>query len=146
MFLRRFAFHLDNTFAADRIIPEVDSFRQLIGDEIVRNINRWGSTYNTWDWQTKVIKNFVTDNYDSGKTRKEQLISEIRSLFSLSDTAVEYYFYMTEEERAEFDTVMSLGLIENSEDIFAYTHPADAVADELPVFEEDSGEGEWDET
>ena len=146
MFLRRFAFHLDNTFAADRIIPEVDSFRQLIGDEIVRNINRWGSTYNTWDWQTKVIKNFVTDNYDSGKTRKEQLISEIRSLFSLSDTALEYYFYMTEEERAEFDTVMSLGLIENSEDIFAYTHPADAVADELPVFEEDSGEGEWDET
>ncbi len=146
MFLRRFAYHLDNTFSADRIISGVDSFRQLIGGEIVRNIGRWGSTYNTWDWQTKVIKNFVTDNYDTGKTRKEQLVSEIKALFSLSDTAVEYYFYMTEDERTEFDTVLSLGLIENSDDIFTYTLPADAVADDLPEFEEDTEEEEWDET
>ena len=136
MFLRRFSYHLDNTFAADRVIAGVDRFRDLIGGEIVRNIGKWGNSYTSWDRQTKVIKNFVTDNNDTGKTRKEQLVSEIKTLFSLTDTAVNYYFYMTDDERAEFDAAMSLGLIENSEEIFVYAHPSDLLTEEQSAPEE----------
>lgn len=129
MFLRRFAYHLDNTFEQDHIVSQVDYFRSLIGDEIRRNIDKWGNSYNSWDWQTKVIKYFVTDKNDSGLTRKDQLISEITTLFSLTDKAVEYYFYMTDDQRAEFDLAVELGLIENAEEIFIYTHPADTVTE-----------------
>lgn len=125
MFLRRFAYHLDNTFQAELVCEKVDEFRSLIGDEIRRNIDKWGNSYNSWDWQTKVIKYFVTDKNDSGLTRKDQLVSEIQQLFSLTDTATEYYFYMTDEQRAEFDLTVELGLVENAEEIFAYVHPAD---------------------
>lgn len=130
MFLRRFSYHLDNTFQADLVCDKVDEFRELIGDEIKRNIDKWGNSYNSWDWQTKVIKYFVTDKNDSGLTRKEQLISEIQQLFSLTDTAIEYYFYMTDEQRAEFDLTVELGLVENAAEIFAYTHPADKLGTE----------------
>ncbi len=136
MFLRRFAYHLDNTFSPERVSLGVDHFRNLIGGEIVRNINRWGSSYNTWDWQTKVIKNFVTNKNDTGKTRKEQLVAEIKDLFSLTDPAVDYYFYMTDEERQEFDTALELGLIENPDEIFVYTQPADTLVASAPSSDE----------
>ena len=123
MFMRRTAFHLDNTFSADVVLSRVSEFRTLLIGEIERNIEKWGKSYNSWTWQTTVLKNFVTDRNDSGKTRKEQLVSEIRRLFSLTDTAVEYYFYMTDEQRSEFDVAAELGLIENVDDIFSYVCP-----------------------
>ena len=104
--------------------------RNIIVPLLKRNIDKWGNSYNSWDWQTKVIKYFVTDKNDSGLTRKEQLISEIQQLFSLTDTAIEYYFYMTDEQRSEFDLTVELGLVENAAEIFAYTHPADKLGTE----------------
>ena len=148
MFLRRFSFHLNNTFAPDRVISYVDSFKTLLGGEIERNIAKWGNSLNTWNGQTRVIKYFVTDNNDTGKTRKEVLVSEIKNLFSLTDTAVEYYFYMTDDQRAEFDAAVSLGLTENPEEIFAYSlsyaaSPGKTEATDKPSSTDETEEKEW---
>jgi len=151
MFVRRTAYHLDNTFSEETVLSRISDFRVLLDDEIQRNIDKWGKSYKSWTWQTTILKNFVTDRNDSGKTRKEQLVAEYKKLFSLTDTAIEYYFYMSEEEREEFDLAMELGLIENAEDIFAYSYivsdgseDSDSVADEV-LDPEELGDEQFEE-
>jgi len=103
MFLRRFAYQLDVTFSEERVTETVKYYKELLYGEIERNIEKWGNNLSTYSWQTKSIIEYINQNNDTKKTRKQQLVEEIQAIFGLDDEVIEYYFYMTEEERQLYD-------------------------------------------
>lgn len=98
MFLTRFAYHLDNTFGEERVTAEIDALKAVIEPEMKRNISKWGYDMSSWKWQVSQMKGFVTEDNGTGKTRKEQLLEEIRTVLGLSEEEFEHYFGTETEE------------------------------------------------
>lgn len=92
MFLTRFAYHLNNTFEQERVVSEIESIKAVVEPEIMRNIDKWGYSYSSWDWQIRSMIEFVTDVDGKGTTRKEQLLEEIKTVFQLDEDTFNYYF------------------------------------------------------
>ena len=101
MFFTRFAYHLNNTFAEERITEEVLKLKEIIEPEIRRNIDKWGYSYASWSWQVQSMIEFVTDVDGKGTSRKEQLLEEIRQIFQLDDETFDYYFAEKDETENE---------------------------------------------
>ncbi len=101
MFLTRFAYHLNNTFDSVRIADKIDEIKSLIEPEMLRNIAKWGYSYNSWSWQIQSMVEFVTDVDGKGKTRKQQLLEEIQQIFMLDEESMSYYFAENEENTFE---------------------------------------------
>ncbi len=92
MFFTRFDYHLNNTFAEDRVTEKILELKALIEPEIRRNIDKWGYNYASWSWQVQSMIEFVTDVDGKGTSRKEQLLEEIRQIFQMDDETFDYYF------------------------------------------------------
>lgn len=92
MFLRRFAYHLNNTFETAHVLESIYELKELIQPEIGRNIEKWGYNYSSWEWQIGLMVDFVENSDGKGMTRKEQLLNEIRSIFELDEETFNYYF------------------------------------------------------
>ena len=96
MFLTRFSYHLNNTFASERVTAEILKLRELIEPEIRRNIDLWGYSYYSWEWQVESMVDFVNDVDGKGTTRKDQLLAEIQSVFQLDEDTMNFYFPVAE--------------------------------------------------
>jgi hypothetical protein len=62
-FAGRFADHLNGTFAPERVVTLIDSFKQGIVAEIDEHIARWGRPYSFGHWseQTETMKTFARE-------------------------------------------------------------------------------------
>jgi len=59
-FLRRFAYHLNNTFEPNHVISVIDELASEIEPGIQRNFKKWTGSYNLWKECVKKLKDFIT--------------------------------------------------------------------------------------
>lgn len=79
LFLERYAYHLSNTFATDRVLAKIEELSSNIEDEIGRDRERWDSgTVDGWRNQLKRMTNFV-------EVRNGYMIYFAREYFGLSE-------------------------------------------------------------
>jgi len=58
-FLRRFAYHLNNTFETSHVISVIDKLASEIEPEIRRNFKKWTGSYSLWKECVQKLKDFV---------------------------------------------------------------------------------------
>ncbi len=58
-FLKRFAYHLNNTFEPNRVISYIDELASEIEPEIPRNFKKWKGSYSLWKDCVQKLKDFV---------------------------------------------------------------------------------------
>lgn len=95
LFLKRYAYHLNNTFAEERVISSINGFYNLLQPEMTRNCELWSLRMSDWKWYISTLRDFVKDG---NITRKDVLITEAAEIFALSEEQVNMYFYMESEE------------------------------------------------
>ena len=80
LFLTRFAYHMENTFATDRVLAKIDECAGMIEDEIGRDRERWDNgTAESWrNSQIAKMENFA-------KVRNEYCLYHVKQHFGLSD-------------------------------------------------------------
>ena len=80
LFLTRFAYHMENTFATDRVLAKIDECAGMIEDEIGRDRERWDNgTAESWrNSQIAKMENFA-------KVRNEYCLYHVKQYFGLSD-------------------------------------------------------------
>ena len=79
LFLKRYAYHLQNTFATDRVLAKIDELSKNIEDEVARDRERWNTgTMDGWRNQLNKMISFV-------KVRNDYVIYFARRYFNLSE-------------------------------------------------------------
>ncbi len=64
-FINRFADLLNSTFKPETMILVVDSLTELLDNDIPRQFERWGSTYNNWQDALDNLRNYIYNRPDS---------------------------------------------------------------------------------
>lgn len=83
-FLRRFAYHLNNTFQTEHVISVIDTLASGIEPEIQRNFKKWTGSYSLWKDCVKKLKDFVKD-------RPYYVKMHIQQYFGLTDDQMREY-------------------------------------------------------
>ncbi len=90
LFMTRYGLFLNTVFSEENVLALINSFYDMIAPEIQRNASRWNFSVSRYKWYVGELKDFVRDG---DITRKNVLINEAISLFSLSEDQVLQYFY-----------------------------------------------------
>lgn len=85
MFLKRFAYHLENTFNPKNAVPYLESICDVIEPEMKRERERWGGSYTGWQREVEIMKTKINN-------RKDFMLSELKEWFSLSSAEMDKYF------------------------------------------------------
>ncbi len=83
-FLERFAWQLENIWAPEKVNAHIDTYVDLIGEEMKRDTARWGREYSVWEDGVEVLRSFIAK-------REANLVSQVQSYFSLSDAEMISY-------------------------------------------------------
>ncbi len=84
LFLRRFAYHMKNTFEPQRVGALIDKFAAEIEPEIERNYTKWKGSMNTWRSCITKLKDFFVQRPENAK-------KHIRQFFNLTDDQMTEY-------------------------------------------------------
>ncbi len=87
MFLTRCAALMNSVLNEDYISATVDTIVSQVDSEMVRDRERWNSSYEYWESCVQEIRNFAAD----GK-RTKYFLQDLKSYFNLSDSEMDYYF------------------------------------------------------
>lgn len=87
MFLTRCAALMNSVLNEDYISATVDAIVSQVDSEMVRDRERWNSSYEYWESCVQEIRNFAAD----GK-RTKYFLQDLKSYFNLSDSEMDYYF------------------------------------------------------
>ncbi|MBQ7136973.1 MAG: CotH kinase family protein [Bacilli bacterium] len=87
MYLKTFAYHLENTFNPIRMNSIVDELAKEIESEMPYHIQRWGypSSINTWYYNLNSFKNMINARY-------YKVLNRLKGDFDLSNEEYNYYF------------------------------------------------------
>ena len=96
LYLKRFAYHLKNTFQPERLNKILDEVSSLVRGEMPKQIKRWNSelsaqgygslsSMSAWDNKLKLMKTMLAN-------RHKLVISNLKSQFKLSDAEYKKYF------------------------------------------------------
>ncbi len=86
-FLRRLAYHMNNTFEPQRVCALIDQLAHEIEPEMHRNYTKWNGSMRTWNSCIEKMKNFFM-------TRPEHVKEHIQQYFNLTDSQMyEYGFH-----------------------------------------------------
>ncbi|MDW7740331.1 MAG: CotH kinase family protein, partial [Bacillota bacterium] len=77
-FIERFAYHLNNTFTAEKVIARIDELASKIEPEMPRQVERWGGSMERWYREVEHLRNFA-------RQRPAIVTEQIRRKFNLSD-------------------------------------------------------------
>lgn len=83
-FIRRFAYHLNNTFSSDRVISIIDEMAKKIEPEIPDQVARWGGSVQRWHNEVQKLRDFA-------KQRPSILLKFIIQQFNLSDEEISLF-------------------------------------------------------
>ncbi len=86
-FLKRLAYHLDNTLTDEKVLAVLDEYTASIEPEIERERKAWKGTADGWRQSVSELRSFIAD-YD----RKSELIESITNVLGLTQSQVRYYF------------------------------------------------------
>lgn len=60
-FIVRFADYLNQDLEPNQVVAKIDSFYELLHDEIPRHLKRWNLSATTWETQVQVLKDFARE-------------------------------------------------------------------------------------
>lgn len=83
-FLERFAWQLENIWDPQVVNAHIDTYVELIGEEMKRDTARWGREYSVWEDGVQVLRDFIAK-------REAILVAQVQSYFSLSDSEMIAY-------------------------------------------------------
>jgi hypothetical protein len=63
LFLERLAYHLNNTFATQRVLDRIDLLADNIASEMPRQIARWGGSMSRWEEEVEVLRTFARNRH-----------------------------------------------------------------------------------
>jgi hypothetical protein len=78
MFLDRFAFHINVTYAPERVIDRIDQIQAMIIDEMPADRAKWGYSYDRWLAQVQYLRDYATK-------RPTFIKNHLKTNFGLSD-------------------------------------------------------------
>ncbi|MDD3244135.1 MAG: CotH kinase family protein, partial [Eubacteriales bacterium] len=86
-FLKRYAWHINNTFQPERLNALVDQMAAEIRTEMPRHIARWGKPTSTDSWEKQVtqLKQMLTE-------KRAITIEDLKETFSISDAKMKELF------------------------------------------------------
>jgi hypothetical protein len=78
LFIERLVYHLNHTFAPQRVMARIDQLADNIASEMPRQIDRWGGSMAQWEEEVEVLRIFA-------RNRHRYLHRYIQEYFRLSD-------------------------------------------------------------
>jgi spore coat protein CotH len=84
-FIERFAYHLEYTFAPERVIGRIDELASNIEDEMPRQIERWGGSMGRWEQEIESMREFA-------RLRPAVVIEHIRRKFNLNEEEMQIFY------------------------------------------------------
>jgi hypothetical protein len=83
-FLQRFAYHLNYTFAPERVINIIDEIAGDIEPEMPSHFQRWGGTVNSWQTHVQSLRNFA-------QQRPAIVVRHIQRKFNLTNAEMNVF-------------------------------------------------------
>ncbi|MGM0689171.1 MAG: lamin tail domain-containing protein [Bacillota bacterium] len=77
-FIKRFAYHINNTFEPERVVTRIDELAANIESEIPRHFERWGGSVDHWYHEIDNLREFA-------RLRPAIVVEHIRQKFQLSE-------------------------------------------------------------
>ena len=87
LFLKRCAEMLKERLNEDYICATVDSIAYAVDEEMVRDRERWGYSYEKWEKYVQQLRDF-----DADCKRTKGFLNDLKSYFHLTDEEMNYYF------------------------------------------------------
>lgn len=78
-FLRETAYQLNNIWTVENVNAYVDTFRDMIINDIGKDCSRWERKYETWENSVNNIRSFIS-------AREKYVVQHIQAYFNLSDS------------------------------------------------------------
>lgn len=83
--LERLSYNMKNVWTDENVMNRYQELYQLLKPEMERNQKRWGLSYQEWEENCEVVKNYITK-------RRSYIIAHTKSYFHLTDKEVKEYF------------------------------------------------------
>lgn len=86
-FLERLSYHLQNTLSTENVLARIDYYHDLLAPEVPRERQRWGDTYEYWEWYVNRMRTFITDFDHIG-----DIIDHLVRYIGLTEAEIDTYF------------------------------------------------------
>ena len=87
--IRRLVWHLENTYAPERVIAHIDAMEAEVEHDLVYNYEIWNGSYETWREQVQFLRDFVLSEEND---RVAAMVQSAQRAFRLSDEEMKDYF------------------------------------------------------
>ena len=87
--IRRLVWHLENTYAPERVIARIDELAQEVAHDLPYNYERWGGSYASWQEHVQFLRDFVKSEEND---RVAAMVQSAQRAFKLSDEEMARYF------------------------------------------------------
>lgn len=88
-FLQRMAYHMQTTYAPERVIGLIDSMANEIRHDMPYNQERWNQSMESWEEHLQFLRDFVVNDDNS---RVQVMLNSAQRVFHLSDEEMTAYF------------------------------------------------------
>ncbi|NLZ93301.1 MAG: hypothetical protein GX922_04690, partial [Firmicutes bacterium] len=83
-FINRLAYHLNNTFAKDRVINRINELAAAIESEMPDHLKRWGGSMSAWHSQVQKLRDFA-------EKRPAIVVKHIQQKFNLTNAQMQIF-------------------------------------------------------
>ena len=87
--IRRLVWHLNNTYAPERVLAHIDAMAAEVNSDLVYNFDLWSGTYESWQEHVQFLRDFVKSDEND---RVATMVESAQRAFKLSDAEMESYF------------------------------------------------------
>lgn len=87
--IERLVWHLNNTYAPERVIAHIDAMAEEVAHDLVYNYERWDGTYEGWQEHVQFLRDFVLSEEND---RVATMVRSAKRAFSMSDEEMQRYF------------------------------------------------------
>lgn len=88
-FLQRMAYHMQTTYAPERVIGMIDALAEEIRHDMPYNQERWNQSMENWEEHVQFLRDFVVSEDGS---RVQAMLNSAQRVFRLSDEEMTAYF------------------------------------------------------
>ena len=86
-FLARLSEVMDTTLSNENVLARINYYHDLLAPEVERERDRWGSTYDSWERDVRILRNFITNTDHLG-----QIVDRLVMYIGLTQSEINTYF------------------------------------------------------
>lgn len=86
-FLERLSYCMQTTLATEHVLDRIDYYHDLLAPEVPRERQRWGDTYEQWEWNVDFLRKFITD-WD----HMALMVEKLDKFINLTQKEIDTYF------------------------------------------------------